>query len=282
MVRLFYVQAIKGKKGFIMKETRRLYIKKKVFTKSDILNIGQILLSEYQSAQKAKNRSSITFQLNCVDGTSYESESTELFDNGSIIDLKRTGSLEMSFHDYELDRYIIISVTPGGGEYGNHLIVRGDDRNWVDGVFTRSKEIVDSVKPQENWILKYKTLILHVSALGIGIIIYSVFNFVLDGLIEPIEIPSETVKAIQTFFKTYPLFLYLLVWFLKWCMGISLAPYLRGWLLNLWPEIEFDFGPEHMKVEKERRLRILIVFSTVVIPIVLAIGYDIVKSLLMK
>ena len=67
-----------------------------------------------------------------------------------------------------------------------------------------------------------------------------------------------------------------------WLMGIPWAPYIRNWLLNLWPVIEFDFGPEHMKVEKLRRLRISIVFSTAIIPIVIAIGYDLLKYFLTK
>jgi len=264
-----------------MKETRRLDIKKKVFTKRDILNIGHILLSEYQSAQKAEHYSSIAFQLICDDGTSYESESIELFEDGNIIDLKRTRTLEMHFRDSELDRRIYISVAHGE-KYGNYLIVTGKDINWVNGLFTRLQETINSVKPQENWILKHKTLILHVSALGIGTILYSAFWFVLHRHIKPIENPPEILKAMRIFFKTYPLFSYLFDWFMNWAAGIPLALCFRIWLLNLWPDIEFDFGPEHMKIEKTRRLRISIIFFVAVVPIVLAIGHDIVKALLRK
>jgi len=65
-------------------------------------------------------------------------------------------------------------------------------------------------------------------------------------------------------------------------MGIPWASEVRRWLLNLWPEIELDFGPEHLKVEKLRRLRISIVFSIAIIPIILTIVYDIAKSFLIK
>lgn len=259
-----------------MKETRQIVIKKKIFTKSDILNIGQILLNEYNSAQKKEHHSSVAFKLNCSDGTSYESESYELFENGSIIDIKKINSLEMSFSNYKLESYINFSITHGN-EYGNHLIVRGNDRNWVDGLFTRLKEIINSVKPQNHWILKYKTLILHLIALGVGVIIYSILNFLLYRHIQPIKNPSDTVQAIRTFFITNPFFVYLIDWFLRWFMGIPWAISIRSWLLNLWPVIEFDFGPEHMKVEKNRRFRIALIFSSVVIPIFLSILYDIFK-----
>lgn len=264
-----------------MRETRHLDIKKKIFTKSNILNIGRVFLNEYQSAQQAGNHSSVTFKINCTDGTSYESESIGLFEEGNVIDLKRTSSLEITFYDYKLDRYINISIIHGG-EYNNHLIIRGDEQNWVNGVFIRLKEIIVSIKPQDNCIIKHKTLILHIIALGIGTIIYSALWFILYRHLEPIKNPSETVKAIRIFLKTNPLFSYLLDWFLRWFMGIPWASEARRWLLNLWPEIEFDFGPEHLKVEKLRRLRISIVFSIAIIPIILAIVYDIAKNFLIK
>ena len=264
-----------------MKETRRIDIKNKVFTKSDILNIGKVILDEYSSAQDAQNHSSITYKIDCIDGTSYESETMGLFDEGGIIDLKKTRAIEIYFHNYTLDRYINISVVHGGG-YRDNLIVSGDDQNWVNGIFTRLKEIVDSIRPQDNWLIKHKSFVLHITALGIGTVIYTVLWFILYRHIEPIKNPSETIKSIRAFFTAFPFLSYLLDWLLNWLMGIPWAPYIRSWLLSLWPEIEFDFGPEHMKVEKLRRLRISIVFSVAVIPIILAIGYDLLKSLLVK
>lgn len=265
-----------------MKETRRLDINKKIFTKTDILNIGKLFLREYTSTKEAENHSSISFQVNCFDGTSYESESIELFDDGGILDLKRINSLEISFQNYTLDRYMNISLVHGGSFNRHNLLVRGNDQDWVNGIFTRLKEIIDSIKPQDNWIIKHKTLILHIIALGVGTILYSVLWLILYQHIEPIKNPSERVKTIRSFFKTYPFLPYLIMWFGIWLMGIGWAILIRRWLLNLWPDIEFDFGPEHMKVEKLRRLRISIVFSTAIIPIVLAIGYDLLKYFLTK
>ena len=65
-------------------------------------------------------------------------------------------------------------------------------------------------------------------------------------------------------------------------MGFFGAFYLRNWLLSLWPTIEFDFGPEHLNIEKSRRNRILVFITFAVIPIVLTLGYDLVKSVVMK
>jgi hypothetical protein len=260
-----------------MRETRRYNIANRVFTKTDIMNIGKVFLDEYKSAQDAGHHSTVTFRISCTDNTSYESEDMGLFDEGSVVDLKRTISIGIAFDDYKLARGMYITLFNGGG-YDDCLAVKGDDQNWVNGVFIKIKEIVDSTKPQDNWIIRHRTFLLHLNALGIGIIVWSVLDFLLDSFVKPIENPSDTVKSMRAFFKTYPLCSVLFVWFLRWLPGIPYAYWIRDWLLKLWPPIEFDFGPEHLKVEKMRRFRISVVVSTIVIPLILAIVYDFVKG----
>lgn len=262
-----------------MKETRKFEIKNKIFTKKDILNIGEIFLNEYKSAQKAGDHSSIMFKINCVDDTSYESESINLFDNGGILDTKKIDLLEITFHNYMAEKYINISVV-SGGYYRNNLLVRGDDENWVRGIFTKLKEIIDSIKPQDNFIIRHKTAVLHVIAFGVGIFLRFLLLSILDINSGYTKYPSETVKIIASFLVAHSYLMFPLDWFTSWVMGISWAPLIRSWLLNFWPSIEFDFGPEHLKVEKLRRIRITMVFSIVIIPIVLEIAYDLVKYFL--
>lgn len=262
-----------------MEETRRFNIEKKIFKKSDIKNIGKVFLEEYKNAQEKEHNSSITFRLDCIDNTSYESENIGLLDDGNIIDIKRTRTIEITYHNYELRRYMNISLIHGNS-YENTLIVRGQDQNWVNGIFTKIKEIIDSIQPQDNWILKHKTLLLHLNALGIGIIFFAIFNLLILQYIEPIENPSGNVLQLRTFFETYPLFIYLVGGFLKWMVGMSWAPEIRSWVLSLWPLIEFDFGPDHLKIEKMRRLRMSIFLSTAIIPLSVSIVSNIINKLL--
>jgi len=259
-----------------MKETRRYNIEKKIFKKSDITNIGKVFLEEYKDAQKEGYHSSITFRLDCIDNTSYESEDIGLLDDGNIIDIKRTRTIEMTFNNYELERYVNISLIHGN--YRNTLIVNGQDHNWVNGIFTKIIEIIDSIQPQDNGIIRHKTLLLHLSALGIGIIFFAIFNFLILQHIEPLENPSGNVLKLSTFFETYPLFLYLVYGFSKWLVGISWAPDLRRWVLSLWPLIEFDFGPDHLKIEKMRRLRSSIFLSTAIIPLSVSVVSSIITD----
>jgi len=261
-----------------MKESRRLKIESKVFEKKNILSLAEKLKSEYIEAQKQGDNSSLTYQIACSDNTTYESETLDLFDDEGIIDIKRSTAIEMTYWNHTQDKHINISLVHGGG-YSDGAIIRGCNKDWVRGVFTDIKEKFDSIKPQANWILKHKTLLLHLLALGAGVVTYFVIWLIFYRNIEPIENPSEQVKAIRLFFKARPLIAGLLNWFLFWVMGIGTWAFpVWSWLLKLWPTVEFDFGPEHMKLEKQRRIRTILVFSIIIIPTFLAIAYDVAKA----
>lgn len=263
-----------------MKETRRHKIENRIFKKSDLINIGKVFLKEYEISKEKENHSSISFRLDCVDNSSYESEDLGIFDKENIIDVKRTNSIEMSYYDYELNRSI--NFTLSNEKYStNVLIVKGYEQNWVNGLFANVKELIDSTEPQNNWIINHKTLILHLSAFGIGIVIYSIFYFLIGQHIEPIKNPSETIINLRTFFGEYSIFGYVYYLLIRWGLGITWAILLRNWLLSLWPEIEFDFGPEHLKIERKRRIRISLFIFVGVIPIIVSVGSDLLKSLIL-
>lgn len=262
-----------------MKETRRYNINKRIFQKSDIINIGKIFLNESVISKKNENHYSISFQLDCTDNTSYESENLGLFDEENIIDIKKTKTIGINYYDYELNRFM--NITLANGKYRTSILtINGDDQNWVNGIFTKIKELIDSAKPQDNWIIRHKTFILHLSALGIGIVIYSILDIIF--YIKPIENPSDNILNIRALLTSFPILKYAIVLPFKWMMGLGFAYNLRDWLLSLWPDIEFDFGPDHLKIEKNRRLRIYVFVITVVIPIIISVGYDLFKILFMK
>lgn len=112
-----------------MKETREKEIRNKVFTKDNIRSFWREVNQEHQASQAQKNHSSIELTINCVDGTRYESEGSELLDEDDIIDLKKSKSINIDYHYYRLDRRI--SITLRHGDYGSSLIVSGKDRGWV-------------------------------------------------------------------------------------------------------------------------------------------------------
>jgi hypothetical protein len=258
-------------RGFMEKEARSVKITWRVFTKTDIRRIAKVLNEAFQNAKKNKHHSSIAFRLYCQGGISYESDSINILDDGGPLDIKRTQTIQITFYDYETERNIDFSIREGN-YYGGELSVRGTDKNWVQGNFTTLQEIIDSIKPQENVILKYKNIVFHIIAFGTGSLFYLLLNFLIFQHIpipnRTIEISSEFLKSVFLFLKANLWILYLILVFLLWFEGVVTFAYpLHKWLLELWPEIEFDFGPDHLNKNKIRRQRIWIVASLVIIPI---------------
>ncbi len=52
---------------------------------------------------------------------------------------------------------------------------------------------------------------------------------------------------------------------------------LTTWLGNLWPAIEFAFGPDHLRLEEVRRKRIFAFLAYIIVPLIPALIYDLVK-----
>ncbi len=148
-----------------MKTTRKKIIHDKIFTKRDVKNLWSKIKSEYEGSREENKysslvmNSSLVMKINCNDGISYESETNDLIQDGDIIDIKKCSTISIEYIDYKLGRRINLDLSRGNEHYGNDLIVQGDN-DWVAGTFGTLNDIIDSVKPQEHWFIKYQRLIL--------------------------------------------------------------------------------------------------------------------------
>ncbi len=74
---------------------------------------------------------------------------------------------------------------------------------------------------------------------------------------------------------------YILSWVWNWLVGWAWrAGSLTRWILSSWPNIELDFGADHLKLEKQRRKRIYLLLTIVIVPITISVILDIVKGAL--
>lgn len=261
-----------------MKETKRKIIEGKVFTKNDIRNIWKVVNEEYTISKQNKNHVLFELELNCKDWTSYESESDDLLNDGDIIDTRKCISISIEYHDYDLDRRISTALKHGNNN-NNGLLVSGLDRNWVAGTFDKIYSIVDSAKPQEHWFIQYKSLILHIGALIFGFLLVEISDILFSPFVDPVKNPSEKVLEIRNFLNEYFVVKYIIIGILYWSGGIFPILFIRDWVLKLWPSVEFDFGPEHQKSEKNKRIRIGLFFLAIIIPLLVNFIYDLLMKL---
>jgi hypothetical protein len=264
-----------------MKETRRLEIAQKRFTRSDLFQIGRIFLDEAHSAKSRKKRHGIEFELECVDRTSYTAEDMNHFSEGAEIDMKPAASVQFQFHNYEDGNSLDFSLR--GGKYSKgEVIVRGEDREWVTEKFVRMEERIGSLSPSSSWFTMHPTLTMHIIAMGLGsiawfllLILYRWFDSL--GLIEhePAAFNSNFIRFVQS-----PGIRFITGSVIRWWLGFVLGAIpLRDWLLNAWPSVEFDTGPEHGKAQKIRRSRLTAFVTFAIIPLFASLIYDLLKSL---
>jgi hypothetical protein len=74
-------------------------------------------------------------------------------------------------------------------------------------------------------------------------------------------------------------YLFVAGWVWRWLLGFFWgASSVHRWLLEMWPNIEFNFGLPHLQTEKVRRERLYSVWALIVLPIVASAIYDVIKA----
>lgn len=272
-----------------MKETRKLHIKDKVFKIDDLKRFALIFEEQSNLARQNEEHSSLEYELLFSDDTTVESEALDILEDDILFSSKRPVSVQFSYHNYALNKRISLSLNHGDSSYGNTIIVSGQEREWVNDIFATLTEIIKGVAPQESWIKRHPTLLLNIIALGIGTFGYFLIDIILNlafaniDLAKHIKPPKEgsLLYSLGLIIKSSLWFFYLVEWVWKWCLGYLWGAFeIRRWFLNLWPTIELDLGPEHLKIEKRKRKKIYAVFGLIIIPIFTALIYDLFKHII--
>lgn len=268
-----------------MAETRRLVIRRKRFTKSDLRGLGELFLSEAETARQAGRNPSVTFTLRCNDGSEYSAADLSHFADGAEVDLKRPTSVEFRFGDGALGRWVTLSLNHGHWTDGT-LSVSGEAgyKEWVAGVFTKLQERVAASEPSESWFTRHPRLTYHLLAFGCGSLIILALNYMMAlGVAHGVIVVSDNSGpvepgSIRFMFSRVPALEFAFAWGIRWLFGSLAAPWIREWLLGAWPVVDLDVGPQHLKLEDMRRRRIAAFFGLGVIPFAVQFLYDMVMG----
>lgn len=272
-----------------MKETKKCHIKDKVFNIDDLKRFAKIFEEQATLARENDEHHTHNYELNFSDDTTVESEALDILENDILFNTKRPITVQFSFLNYTLNRRFTLSLNHGDASYGNTIIVSGQEREWINDIFARLTEALNGVIPQESWIKRHPTLLLNIIALGIGtlglFLIFSAADLVLlyTDFTKHIKPPKEGGfrYTLGQFIRSNLWFCYTITWAWKLLAGYALGAFeVRRWFLDLWPSIELDLGPEHLKIEKKKRKKIYTVFCLVIIPIIATIIFDIIKFII--
>lgn len=264
-----------------MKKKISKKISNKIVTEQDIKEILDYLFTVYSEIDTRSKTFSISLYSN--DSEVYEIQDTLIEDEINILRLKRISKISVYLSDYSHGKKISLELSQDSDYYTNTLTIESNDENWVNNQSIKLKEFIDSWKPQNTLFSKYKNFLLHFFATNIGLL----FIKVLNNLFAYIGYKSKStsndegflVFIIQKMVLAFPLSKYLIIGLFSWLVGIIICALfwtsIEEKLLKLWPTIEFDFGPEHLKHSKRNRKLIWYIFTLVILPIILQFVFTI-------
>lgn len=253
-----------------MIEKRTARVNRKKIKANDIRTIARIIENEYLSLlHKHENdvdngtlsenvsKPAIHFKITTSDDTEYSSESIELLKDSGILDTKviYRFSIGLCYYTRDIDITVDIADSQFRG-YPGTIEVKGTDSIWVNGIFGKLLDAVNSWEIQDAIFKRFKwpisTIFGIITAFTIGWLITL-------PLQKPTAGPEMGEEAISVFIIT-ALFTLPTVLFL-----------FENYLQKLWPDIEIVPVPEHeRKLDKNRRILYFVIIA-IIVPFVVSI-----------
>lgn len=256
-----------------MQTTRELPIDKKIFSKIDLKKFSKIFTDELKSCEDT-DAASMKFKFTFSDNSTIETDSIAIFEDDSIIYSEKCIELDFDFYNYSLDKYVNLKIMP---EYPtlSKIRIRGNDDKWIGYITNLFENTLKQTKPQNNFLLRHVLLIRTVLSLFMGYITFMLIKPLIFFLASISEInPSPLIISLAAIVEANLLISILigliLILFSFYLIGYGIVDSLLTWLLKLWPSIEFDFGPEYLNTEKERRKRLWIFSSIFLLPFLMS------------
>lgn len=255
-----------------MKRTLWSEIGGKVFTKGDIRALARIVwelyLEDAHALVVADDRGPATsytlfdesnikasYSIAFTDGSMVSSDTMDVFNDGEWIDLKRAERISMEFNNRIGNRKVGLFIVAGSRRISS-VQVEGPGQEWVDVNYNKIQTIIKAVKPQPVWVRCCCSLVVVIAA-AVSI---------------PICLKMLLLTLIQDILPNAP---NTLPYSLPWSLGIMFGPVafalVSSQMPKLWPMIEFDFGPEHMRTARARRKAVEWAIGVVLLPVALGV-----------
>ncbi|HEY8036476.1 MAG TPA: hypothetical protein VIF37_12920 [Methylobacter sp.] len=264
-----------------IKESRVISIKDKIVSLKDVRAIAALIASEVAAADKDdKNWLEVKYAAETFDGSEFQSADPSIFSDDSSVNRRRVKQIEMSYMEKNGNKRISVSISHDGYWGRNSIKVSGTDSKWVNGTISQFEQIITAIPPQNTFFKRWNGFLLVIASLGIGaIILWLLSKVLLSAQIHPPQEPEGIASQVFRYIASFPIGNYALKYFFYYLAGWGPGYELIRKLLSLWPSVEIQIGPEHEQVEKQRRIWVINVFVLGVLPLCVAILYDIVKAI---
>lgn len=242
----------------IIREKRKLTFKFKRITPKIIREFSNIIENEVNFLI-IENDTELykMYSIDAIDNTSFESQSSEIFNENQIIENRIIKKVLMRFYTLDNSKSIEIQLVHLAKDenFENFLTVSGDDPTWVNGTLVRLTEILNMAEKQSKnqysgWLI-------------CGLVV--LFNVEYFRLFLPhIQTTNEIVSCITICGP--------------FIASLFMATKFNEYISDVWPEIELQTGPGHQRLPSKRRKKIQWLTVTIILPLILSAIYDIIKS----
>lgn len=160
-----------------------------------------------------------------------------------------------------------MSAAPFGS---NFVTIKSRNKTWFNSKRTEVQDFIDSVKSQDNYYLQHKKLLRHLARFLIGIPIEITISYAIVLFTGPISIDNPPQFLVDFANITYQFRWLIYAW----------NSYIWGWLIadalfvridELWPKIEFNFGPAHLNKNAQKRRVITFATTAILLPILISL-----------
>jgi len=247
-----------------MNHTLSYDIKEKCFTKDKIFAIATRLYKEFTN-EAEQNNNTIDFRIDFDDKTSYHKNDLSIFDDNDIFTTQKITKFEFTFDNNEVinKRHIKFELT-NKTHYISDLTVVGE-KSWADEVFEELKAIISSSKSQNtliknylvNMIISFNFLLLSISILIPTIVLFQYSGTELQDKMEVVQQFIVSSLILPSFFA-----------------ALACALGMQSITKRFFPSIEFSFGPNYLKNEKNKKIMIVSIFSVIILSSIIPFSID--------
>ena len=238
--------------------TRVITVSGVVLTSDDLRRIAKLLQKQSALAEKSVHRASTSYLVQFDDSTMLESDSPEPFADELLTSTSRPVRINMSFHNYSLHRHVSLSLSHGSSAHENSATITAQEEAWLNDNFMALKEALGKVRPQKAWFIKHPFMSFAVLATGMWV---PLKHFVVGPLLRFVAFTDAVSPYLVTGF----------------IVGVT-SLWVYDWLKDAWPNVEFDFGAFHLRVERSRRRRLYLVATLIILPVAIGLIVDAVKA----
>ena len=243
-----------------IREKRRLAFSYKRITPLTIRSFSEIIENEIKELQnEGRDSYYVMYSIDATDNTSFESQSNEIFAENQIIENRTVRKITMNFYTLDNSKNIEIKIVHSltNENLENFILVSGDYPNWVNGILTRLSEVISLSEDQPKFNNRGYLIF----------IVWVLFNIVY------FRFTSSFINK-STANSWLPVLSILGAPILSAILLTKLSNYIKA----VWPTVELQTGPNYLQKPRENRKKAELLFITIVIPLVLALLYDILKS----